>query len=83
MKPPPEKLLSFEVSLKELEKTVTELEKGDIPLDEQLKAFEKGVALSRDCLTRLEEVERRVEQLMKNSDAGLISVPFNAETPRS
>lgn len=70
----------FELGLKELEKIVAELEKGDIPLESQLKAFEKGVALSRDCLKRLEEVERRVELLMQNADGSLSTNPFDAGT---
>ncbi len=68
--------VSFETSLKDLEKIVADLEKGDLPLETQLKSFEKGVALSRDCMKRLEEVERRVEQLMQNPDGSLASAPF-------
>lgn len=71
----------FESSLKELEKIVAELEKGDIPLENQLKSFERGVALSRDCMKRLEEVERRVEVLMQNAEGALTTAPF--ENPPS
>lgn len=71
----------FESSLKELEKIVAELEKGDIPLENQLKSFERGVALSRDCMKRLEEVERRVEVLMQNAEGTLETKPF--ENPPS
>lgn len=66
----------FETSLKELEKIVLELEKGEIPLETQLKSFEKGVALSRECMKRLEEVERRVEVLMQSPDGKLSTTPF-------
>jgi exodeoxyribonuclease VII small subunit len=68
--------VSFETSLKELEKIVGDLEKGELPLEAQMKAFEKGVALSRDCMKRLEEVERRVEQLMQSPDGTLATAPF-------
>jgi exodeoxyribonuclease VII small subunit len=67
---------SFEVALKELEKIVAELEKGDTPLESQLKSFEKGVALSRECMKRLEDIERRVEILMQNGDGKLSTSPF-------
>lgn len=67
---------SFEVSLKELEKTVSFLEKGDTPLEEQLKEFEKGVALSRECMKKLEEVEKKVEILMQDSNGKLSTAPF-------
>jgi len=72
--------LSFESSLKELERLVAELEKNDVSLENQLKAFEKGVALSRECMKRLEEVERRVEVLMQSSDGKISSSPFNSAT---
>lgn len=70
---------SFESALKELEKTITELEKGDLPLESQLKSFEHGVSLSRDCMKRLEDVEKRVELLMEKSDGSLTTTPFDPE----
>lgn len=74
-----EKPASFETSLKELEKIVSELEKGELPLESQLKSFEKGVTLSRECMKRLEEVERRVETLMGNAEGKLSTAPFETE----
>jgi exodeoxyribonuclease VII small subunit len=75
--------LNFETSLKELEKIVAELEKGEQPLEDQLKFFEKGVALSRECMKRLEEVEKRVELLVQQGDGKIASSSFDAanETP--
>jgi exodeoxyribonuclease VII small subunit len=67
---------NFETSLKELEKIVVELEKGEQPLEDQLKSFEKGVALSRECMKRLEEVERKVEMLVQNAEGKLNATPF-------
>jgi exodeoxyribonuclease VII small subunit len=67
---------SFESSLKDLEKIVSELERGDLPLESQLKSFEKGVALSRECMKRLEEIERRVELLVQTPDGTLSTAPF-------
>ena len=71
--------VSFEVSLKDLEKIVGELEKGELPLEDQLKSFEKGVALSRECLKRLEEIERRVEKLMQSADGKVAAQTFEVE----
>ncbi len=71
--------ISFETSLKDLEKTVGLLEKGDLALEEQLKAFEKGVALSRECMKRLEEVEKRVEVLMQKADGKLATAAFQGD----
>jgi exodeoxyribonuclease VII small subunit len=59
---------TFEASLAQLETIVRQLEAGDLPLEESLKLFEKGVGLSRECRERLNEAERRIEILMKDSE---------------
>jgi exodeoxyribonuclease VII small subunit len=63
-----EKSQTFEASLQELEKIVRRLEDGDLPLEESLKLFEKGVRLSRECQERLNQAERRIEVLLKDED---------------
>jgi exodeoxyribonuclease VII small subunit len=59
---------SFEKSLAELEQIVGQLESGDLPLEESLELFEKGIKLSRECRTRLTNAERRIEILMKDAN---------------
>ncbi|MEO7673404.1 MAG: exodeoxyribonuclease VII small subunit [Pyrinomonadaceae bacterium] len=59
---------TFESSLDELEKIVSQLEDGDMPLEKSLKLFEDGVKLSRECKDRLMNAERRIEILMKDAD---------------
>ena len=54
----------FEEALEKLENIVKEMESGDLPLDSALKSFEEGIRLIRLCQAKLEESERRVEQLM-------------------
>ena len=61
-----QKKQSFEDSLAELEKIVTKLEEGDLPLEESLELFEKGVGLSRECQERLNRAGRRIEVLLKD-----------------
>ncbi len=65
---------SFESSLKELEKIVEQLEAGDLPLERSLELFEQGVKLSRDCQKRLDEAERKVELLLKDTDGAFSRV---------
>ena len=60
------KLPDLEKSLTDLEEIVELLEEGDIPLEEALKQFEKGVKLSRDAQTALQAAEQRVQVLMKD-----------------
>jgi len=44
---------------------VKEMEKGDLPLEQSLKLFEEGVALSGSCRKELEEAEGKIEILLK------------------
>lgn len=65
----------FESALKELEKIVATLEKGDLSLDVALKNFERGIALTRYCQSALKQAELKVEMLVqKDGQAKLI--PF-------
>ena len=54
----------FEDSIKELEKIVESLEKGDCGLSESLDLFEKGIKLSKECSDMLDKAEKRVSILM-------------------
>jgi len=55
----------FEASLKELEEIVARMERGDLPLEESLKLFERGVSLTRECRTSLDSAELRVRNLLQ------------------
>lgn len=55
----------FEKSLAELEAIVEKLEAGDLPIEESLKSFEKGIALTRDCQGALDAAQARVDILLK------------------
>ena len=58
----------FESALAELETIVKTLEDGQLPLEQSLEHFERGVALSRFCHTRLDDAERRIELLTERGD---------------
>lgn len=73
---------SFETSLAELEIIVGRLESGDLPLEESLELFEKGIKLSRECRTRLTNAERRIEVLMKDADGELVASEIDPELLR-
>ena len=51
----------------ELESLVERLEAGDLPLEESLQAFERGVALTRSCQGALKDAEQKVEVLLKKA----------------
>ena len=56
----------FEEILEQLEGVVRDLEGNELPLDEALKRFEEGVALSRKGSARLEDAERRIEEILSD-----------------
>jgi exodeoxyribonuclease VII small subunit len=60
---PPSAVAGFERSLDELEQLVQKMEKGEQSLDESLVAYERGIALYRQCQQALEQAELRVRLL--------------------
>lgn len=58
---------SFEDSLNKLEKIVEQMESGDLKLEDSLKLFEDGMKLTKECNTRLNEIEKKVKQLLKSA----------------
>jgi exodeoxyribonuclease VII small subunit len=74
----------FEVAMEELESIVEQLESGDLSLEDSLAAFEKGVTLVKHCSQKLNEVEKKVEVLVKDKDGkfqfkALDSLPNDGE----
>ncbi len=66
-------LQSLEKNFETLEKIISELETGHLPLDKALKQFEKGIQISQNCQTALGEAEQKIKIL--SNDAKL--EPFN------
>jgi exodeoxyribonuclease VII small subunit len=56
--------LSFEESTRRLSQIVAELESGDLPLDRSLSLFEEGIRLARAAEKRLDQAEKRIEELL-------------------
>jgi len=69
----------FEEALSRLEEIVRKMEAGDLSLDESLKVFEEGIKLVRLCSKKLEEAERRIDQLVKDEQGDLSLIPFPRE----
>lgn len=70
---------TFEQALANLEAAVTRLEQGQIPLDEALDCFERGVANANLCRKKLKAVESRIEVLMKDRDGMLFTEPLSGQ----
>lgn len=60
------KTVDFETSLKRLETLVAQMERGDLPIEDALKAFEEGIGLTRDCQIILDQAEQKVRVLVDN-----------------
>ena len=54
----------FEGALEQLEELVASMEDGELSLEDSLKAFEKGIKLTRDCQTALKNAEQKVQVLL-------------------
>ena len=72
----PEQMPDFEQSLTELETLVAKLEQGDVPLEEALKTFERGVALTRQCQSALRNAQQKVEVLLARNGEETVE-PFD------
>lgn len=67
----------FEKNLKELETIVKKLEEGNIPLDEMLSLFERGIKLTKACTSQLDEAEQKINILVKNENGEMTEEEFS------
>jgi exodeoxyribonuclease VII small subunit len=61
------RLPDFEEKLAELERIVTDLEKGDLTLEQSLQAYEQGINLTRECQSALDVAQQRINVLMEKN----------------
>lgn len=71
--------MTFEESLARLEKTIGQLEKGDVPLGDSLVLFEEGISLIRHCSQQLDDAEARIAKLVTLDGGEAKIVPFELE----
>lgn len=70
--------IKFEESIKKLEGIVDELEAGTLSLDEAIKKYEEGMRLSGLCQKKLQDIQKKVEALVKDSSGKLVSKDFDS-----
>ena len=75
----PAKKPTFEEAMARLEVIVTQLEKGDAPLEESLSLFEDGTALMKQCSQALDKAEQKVRKLFPGAGGELVEEPFGEE----
>ncbi|MBW1729626.1 MAG: exodeoxyribonuclease VII small subunit [Deltaproteobacteria bacterium] len=66
----------FENAMQRLEQIVQSLESGELSLEDSIKAFEEGMRLAKFCSEKLEEAEKKVTMLIKESDGKYVQTPF-------
>lgn len=74
-----ERGVRFEDALAELEGVVRRLEHGELPLEESLAVFERGMVLVKELGGRLEAIEQRVEVLLRAADGTLVTRPLDED----
>jgi exodeoxyribonuclease VII small subunit len=76
-KPPQEPAAEpYDELVERLEKLVVELEGGNLPLEKSLETFAEGVRLAREAGRKLDDAERRVEQLLRAEDGSVTARPL-------
>ena len=71
--------MTFEQSLARLEEIAAEMESGELGLEKMVAAFEEGQKLVKLCSSKLNEVEKKIEQLVKNADGSVGTEPVAGE----
>ena len=69
----------FEEELAELAAIVTKIDSGELSLEESIACFERGVAMVKSLNRKLDEVEKKVEVLIKNAQGELRTTPLQVE----
>ena len=78
---PADPVSRFEGALKELEELVARMEHGDLPLEESLRLFERGMTLTRECRQSLDAAELRVRNLLAADAASTSNSEDDASPP--
>ena len=64
----PIEAMSFEDALRALEEIVTQLERGDVPLDKSIDLYSRGEKLRAACQKRLDNAQARIEKIVAGAD---------------
>jgi exodeoxyribonuclease VII small subunit len=71
------KKMSFEDAMKRIEEIVSDLERGDLPLEQSLDRFEEAVKLARSCHETLETASKRISKLVRTEGDGFTLEPLD------
>ena len=69
--------MSFEDAMRELEKVVSDLERGDVPLEQSIALYERGAQLKQRCQTKLKEAEEKVALITQEGEGNIGLKPID------
>ena len=72
--------MTFEAALKRLETLVEAMESGETDLDTMIASFEEGQKLVKFCTSKLNEVEKKIEKIVKDVNGGVTVEPLEANS---
>jgi exodeoxyribonuclease VII small subunit len=75
----PVETLNFEDALGELETIVRSLETAQIPLEDSINAYERGIALKKHCEAKLRDAQAKIEKITVDKDGGVSTEPLDSE----
>jgi exodeoxyribonuclease VII small subunit len=75
--------IKFENALKGLEEIVDQLEKGDLSLDEALSKYENGIKLYKQCVTLLDDAEKKIQVLIKDENGAFRTKEYETDTAQN
>lgn len=70
---------SFEKSLEKIKKIVDQLESSELSMDKSIEKFEEGTKLIKECYKKLEDVKKKVELIVVNSEEDISFEEFDTE----
>lgn len=73
------KIIKFEEAIERIEQIVNVLQDNSISIDESFNIFQEGIGLIRFCQNKLEDIEGKVNILIKDENGNYIEKPFNVE----
>ena len=72
--------MSFEEAMQALEAVVSQLEKGDVALEQSIALYERGAALKAHCAAKLKDAEEKVELIRAAEGRAVGTTPVEGQT---
>ena len=76
------KNMTYEVAMAQLKELASQLESGELTLDESLEVYAKAVELIKLCNKKLQDTQKQMTVLIEDFEGAMKEVPFNEEDYR-